>query len=342
MARILYGVSPIGLGHASRAAAVGLKLKEAGLEPIFATGGPASRFLASYGFEVRDVVTEPTPSENGGRMRYPALWYLRYWSGYRSTRSKMRSLIDSAKPEVIVGDEEFSCVALAIERGTHHALISDELELGFAQTRVSRYIEARVDAWYRDLQGRASSILVPDFGEDRGNVRFVSPVVRELSRTREEVRAGLGMDHSTKMVLLSASGSGIGRFLLDGVARAMKKLSLPGVRLVVTGPLAGTPGDGIRYLGLERDNQDFVSAADLVISTAGKSIIDEAASYGSPVIAIPIENHSEQERNAAALGFSPGDLNRLDELIPRYLGRRADPRNYHGADSIANFIKGLA
>jgi UDP-N-acetylglucosamine--N-acetylmuramyl-(pentapeptide) pyrophosphoryl-undecaprenol N-acetylglucosamine transferase len=341
LARILYGVSPIGLGHASRAAAVGLKLREKGLEPVFATGGPASGFLASYGFDVRDVVTEPTPSERGGRMRYPALWYLRYWSGYRSTRSRMESLIDSTRPEAIVGDEEFSCVSLAIERGIRHALISDELELGFAQTGVSRYVEKRVDAWYKDLQRRASSILVPDFGEDRGNVHFVSPVVRELTTTRERVRSALGVEPSRGMVLLSASGSGIGRFLLDRVVAAMKKLALPGVDLFVTGLPAGPPHDGTRYLGFQRDNQDLVSAADLVVSTAGKSIIDEAASYGSPIIAIPIENHSEQERNASALGFTHADLGRLPQLIPLHLGRRSEPRNYRGADSVTRFVQDL-
>ena len=316
MTEMLYGVSPIGLGHASRAAAVGLKLREKGLEPLFATGGNAVQFLSSYGFKVRNIVTEPTPSERNGEMRYPALWYLRYWSGYRSTRSRMESLIDETRPSLIVGDEEFSCVSIAIERGISHAMISDELELGFARSRLSRYVEKKVTAWYTGLQRQTSNLLVPDFGEDSGNLHFVSPVVRTVTRNREQVLSDLRIGPGGRMVLLSASGSGIGGFLLERVTQALGKLALPGVVLVVTGLSKGPAEDGIRYLGVERDNQDLVAAADLVISTAGKSTMDEAASFGSPIIAIPIKNHSEQERNAASLGFRPEDLNRLDQLIP--------------------------
>ena len=208
MTEILYGVSPIGLGHVSRAAAVGVKLRQAGLEPVFATGGNAAGFLTSYGFKVHDVVTEPTPSERDGVMRYPALWYMRYWSGYRSTKSKMEALVAEMKPAIIAGDEEFSSVSIAIEKGIPHAMISDELELGFATGWFSRYVEKKVAAWYTTLQGRVSSILVPDLGDDHGNVHFVSPVVRDITRTREEVRARLGIAKGERMILLSVAGAG--------------------------------------------------------------------------------------------------------------------------------------
>jgi UDP-N-acetylglucosamine--N-acetylmuramyl-(pentapeptide) pyrophosphoryl-undecaprenol N-acetylglucosamine transferase len=341
LAKILYGVSSIGFGHAARSAAIGLKLRERGLEPVFATGGNVVQFLESYGFKVHDVVAEPTPWERNGEMRYPALWYARYWLGYRSTKRRMESLIDELRPEVITGDEEFSCISVAIERQISHAMISDELELGFARGRLSRYVEKRAGAWYTDLQHRTSSLLVPDFGEDYENVHFMSPAVRAVTRSREQVMTDLAMGPGAQMILYSASGSGIGGFIFDRLIRAIEMLSPPGVVLVVTGLSEGPERPWVRYLGVQRDNQDFVAAADLVVSTAGKSTIDEAASYGSPLIAIPIKNHSEQEKNAAALGFSSEDLYHLDRLVPRYLGRRTRPLNYHGADSIAGYLQGL-
>ncbi len=338
MSEILYGVSPIGLGHASRAAAVGLKLREIGVEPVFATGGNAVQFLRSYGFNVHDVVSEPTPSERNGVMRYPSLWYIRYWFGYRSTKTRMESLIHGLRPALIVGDEEFSCVTAAIEMGIKNAMISDELDLGFARSWFARRIEVEVVSWYKALQRQASSILVPDFGDDHANLHFMSPVVRGLTRNREQVTKSLGVREDSKIVLLSASGSGIGDFLVGRVVRATANLGLKGLVLAVTGLSEGPRREWVRYLGFERDNQDFVAAADLVVSTAGKSTIDEATSYGSPIITIPIKNHAEQERNAAALGFRHADLNNLDHLIPKYLGRRTEPRRYHGADSIAVYL----
>jgi UDP-N-acetylglucosamine--N-acetylmuramyl-(pentapeptide) pyrophosphoryl-undecaprenol N-acetylglucosamine transferase len=338
---ILYAVSPIGLGHASRAAAVGLRLRERGLEPVFATGGNASEFLSSYGFAVRSIVTEPTPTERDGEMKYPALWYIRYWFGYRSTKSRMESLIEQLHPDLIVGDEEFSSISIAVKKGIPHAMISDELELGFARSRFSRYIEKKVEAWYETLQRQTSIILVPDSGEDRENIRFVGPVVRTVTRDRGAITNHLRVAPDSKLILLSASGSGIGRFLIGRSVSALGRSDLKGTVLLVSG-LAGQDSEqGVRYLGIERDNQDLVAAADLVISTAGKSTIDEALSYGSPIIAIPIRNHSEQERNARALGFRPEDLERLDVLIPKYIGRRTEPRFFGGADHIATYLEGV-
>jgi UDP-N-acetylglucosamine--N-acetylmuramyl-(pentapeptide) pyrophosphoryl-undecaprenol N-acetylglucosamine transferase len=338
---ILYGVSPIGLGHATRAVAVGLKLKERGFDIEFATGGRATSFLASYGFKVNDIVTEPTPSEKNGVMRYPALWYLKYWRGYRSTKSRMIALIDRLNPDLIVGDEEFSSVSLAVERKIKNALISDELELGFARGSVSRYIEGKVSKWYSRLQKSVSHLLVPDFGSDHGNVHFMSPVVRQVTKSRKDLLHSLGIESESRIILLSASGSGIGKFLFNSVIGAMQDLHLPNVKLVVTGLSGLNPRQDMVALDVYRDNQNLVAAADLVISTAGKSTIDEAVSTGSPIIAIPIKNHSEQERNAASLGFVHEDLFRLPELFPRRIGMRTTPRNYLGAEMVATYLANM-
>ena len=342
MTAILYGVSPIGFGHASRSAAVGLRLREMSIEPEFATGGPAVRFLASYGFKVHDVVTEPVPSESGGEMKMAALWYLRYWLGYRSTRRRMAELMARLSPGLVVGDEEFTSVSLALEKGTRHAMISDELELGFARGALARRVEARVGAWYSDLQRRASDLLVPSFGTDRANIHYVGPIVREVTKPRDAARAEHGLPLDASVVLFSASGSGIGRFLLKRSLEAFSEVCTGAEVFASAGLGEARPGAGrVRQLGTVRDNQDLVAAADLVISTAGKSTIDEAVSSGTPIIAIPIKNHAEQERNAAELGFAPGDIDRLEELIPRLMGRRTEPARYPGAGRTAEYLASL-
>lgn len=347
--RILYAVSPIGLGHASRAAAIALKARSIGRPPPieFATGGPAVDFLRSYGFAVHDVVSEPVPTEHTGEMKFATLWYLRYWFGYRSTTKRMRELVRRTEPSLIVGDEEFSSVSLAIALGIPHVMISDELELGFARGPLAREVERRVGEWYKDLQRRAAHILVPDSGKDEGNVHYISPVVREPTTSRDALRAKLGIPSVSRMIHFSSSGSGIGRFLLlrslDAYASCR---SGDDDVFAITGSSEAKSGGrwvdrGVMHLGRVRDNQDVIAASDLVISTAGKSTIDEAHSSGTPVIAIPIKNHVEQERNAAALGFSFADLERLDELVPRYWGRRTAPARYEGAERAARYILSL-
>src|SRR5207245_3364684 len=91
--------------------------------------------------------------------------------------------------------------------------------------------------------------------------------------------------------------------------------------VVVSGPkLKADPGSGVYTYGFLPNLQDYVLAADLVITTAGKGTVNEALAAGTPVIAIPPKGHAEAERNAGALGYRYEELNRLKELISYELG----------------------
>jgi UDP-N-acetylglucosamine--N-acetylmuramyl-(pentapeptide) pyrophosphoryl-undecaprenol N-acetylglucosamine transferase len=288
------------------------------------------------------VVTAPVPVESGGEMKMSALWYLRYWLGYRSTGRRMAELLTRLSPDLVVGDEEFTSVSLAVQRRVPNAMISDELQLGFARGAVAKRVEARVSEWYADLQRKVSNLLVPSFGKDAGNIHYMTPVTREVTQTREAARAEHGLPLDSSLILFSASGSGIGRFLLRRSLAAFGRVCTHSEVFATTGVADKLAGDGrVRQLGVVRDNQNLVAAADLVISTAGKSTIDECVSSGTPMIAIPIRNHVEQERNAAELGFSFGDLERLEELIPKLLGKRTAPAHYAGAQRTADYLESL-
>lgn len=343
MTLVLWGVSPIGLGHATRGVAVAQELQSRGLEVVFATGGNAVGCISSYGMKVHDFIREPVPSVRSGEMKNASFWYLQYWLGYRRSKAAMRKLIDTLEPDLVVGDEEFAGVSIALETRRRHALISDELELGFARSFIARPIERRVARWYGGLQARVSALIVPDFGNDAGNRHYVTPVVRRVTASRERVIEELSLPSGGPMVLFSMSGAGIGDSLLQNALEAFRRLRIPGAFFVIAGNW-GTrlAGGGVYDVGPVRDGQNLVAAADLVISTAGKSTLDEAASAGTPIIAIPIRNHAEQQRNAGSLGYRAEDASRLGELIAEKMGHREAPRKYDGASRAAKLLAGMA
>jgi len=337
--RVLYGVSPIGLGHATRSSAVGAELLSRGVQVVFASGGEAAEYLEGQGFATERVVEGAVPAIAGGEMKRASFWYVRYWWGYRKTKKRMGALLDRSPPDLVVGDEEFAGVSLAMERGLRHALVTDELELGFARSAAARAIESRVSRWYTRLLSEASVVIIPDFGEDSANRRHTGPIVRRVTKTRREVEEEFGLPKGGPMVLLSLSGSGAGLHLLDAAERGVKGAGLQGAFLAVSGNRgARARGERVFDLGVVEDNQNLVAAADIVISAAGKSTIDEAASAGTPIVAIPIRNHAEQERNAAALGYVAGDEDRLGELIRDRIGKRGSPRTYGGAEEASRIL----
>ena len=325
MPRILYGVSPIGLGHATRSMVLSAELQRRGAEVRFLSGGMAAEFLNNSGFSVDDVVEDPVPHVSNGEMSRVALWYVRSWIANRRTVPRTLRLLDAYRPDLVVCDEEFSGMVAAGRRGVKRVFIADELSLGFARTWVARKFEARVERWYRGLQESVDLLLVPDRGVDGGNRMFVGPIVRPITLSAAETKSKYGIPPG-RMVLFATSGSGLGRELALLVRDSLRAAGLAGVSFVVAGNRGQRiEGDGVYDLGVVPDNQNLVAASDLVVSTAGKSTIDEAAAAGTPIIVIPIRHHAEQERNAEALGYKSADASRLPQLIREKFGLRQQP-----------------
>jgi UDP-N-acetylglucosamine--N-acetylmuramyl-(pentapeptide) pyrophosphoryl-undecaprenol N-acetylglucosamine transferase len=339
--KILYGISPIGLGHATRSLAVLGHLRKEGVDVKLFSGGKAADFIQAQGIPVEDIVDDAVPRIVNGEMKWSALWYIRSWLALWKTVRRTELIFDTYKPDLVVGDEEFSGMAVAEKKGVRRVFISDELMLGFGRTWFSRKIEERVDGWYKRLQRSVDLLVIPEFGEDSGNTKYTGPVVRPSTMSPGETRKKYGLPEGN-MVLFSMSGSGIGIHLLRDVLEVIRSGAIPGAFLVVSG------NRGPRFmesnvfdLGVVDDNQNLISAADLVLSTAGKSTIDESASAGTPIITIPIKNHAEQERNAAALGYSYKSLAGLPALMKQKIGKREPPQDFRGGEVISRLLRSM-
>ena len=341
MPKILYGVSPIGLGHATRSLVVLDELKRRGADVRAFSGGKAAEFLRSQGVAVDGTVEDSGPRVNGLVMGSVSAWYVRSWLAQRRNVKRAIALVDAFSPDLVVGDEEFSGVTAAEREGVKRAFIADELDLGFARGWLAEKIEGRVARWYAHLQSSVDLLVVPERGEDGGNRRYVGPIVRPVTKTAEQTRAAYGIP-AGRFVLVSMSGSGIGRELAARTHAALKEAGLADVRTVVTGNRGEKLGDGVVDLGVVGDNQNLVACADLVVSTAGKSTIDEAVAAGTPVVVIPIRHHAEQVRNAEALGYSYEDLGRLPGIIAEKIGKRGRPVPCDGHVRAAEAILALA
>jgi len=336
--KILYGVSPVGLGHATRSLVIAEALRRQGADVRMFSGGRAAEFIRDSGVAVDDIIDDAVPRVVRGEMSRVSLWYVRSWLAQRRNVRRTEQLWSSYSPDIVVCDEEFSGIAVAEKRGKRRAFIADELKLGFARSWFAKRIERRVERWYNKLQATVDLLILPASGEEEGNRRYVGPIVRPTTMTCEDTRKKYGLPEG-KMVLVSLSGSGIGRELAEKVVSAVRAGSASDVFVAVT----GNRGDrfeeaGVHDLGIVKDNQNLIACADLVVSTAGKSTIDEAQAAGTPIVTIPIRYHAEQERNAAALGYSYANLERLNELVAAKIGRRETPREFRGEQIASRLI----
>src|SRR6266536_29541 len=173
----------------------------------------------------------------------------------------------------------------------------------FARDPLSRFVEGCGNVWLSRFARKVDLVLTAEPGPAWPNVRRIGPIVRPFSAPRERLRDDFFFRKKT--ILVTGGGTAIGEFLIGASMDAFRELNLDDVSMVVvSGPkLKVEPAPGVYTYGFLPNLHDYVLAADLVITTAGKGTINEALAAGTPVIAIPPRGHAEAERNAAALGY---------------------------------------
>lgn len=322
-----FAVHSQGLGHAARAAALarGLQRRRPGVEFLFLVGVPALDLIVSSGFDALTFPPVPDwPSEDGAIG--PAWrWYVAYARYLRIARRFLRKEADWGYYRFLLSDGEVASVRDAIRHRVPTAMVLHGLRHDFARDFPSRLLEGYGNFWFSRLARRVDLILTVEPGPAWPNVRHVGPIVRPFTASREKLREDLVFRKTT--ILVTAGGTAIGESLVREAMNAFRELRLEDATMVVvSGPrLKVKPQSGVYVYGFVPNLHDFVLAADLVITIAGKGTVNEALAAGTPVIAIPPKGHAEQERNARQLGFVPEDIRRLKELIPQRLalGRQA-------------------
>jgi hypothetical protein len=335
-----FAVHSQGLGHATRAVALarGLVERRPDLYLFFVAGSPALDLIIASGF---DALTSPPgpdwPAQDG--MIHPVWrWYIDYARYLRVARRHLRAEADWASFRFLLSDGEVAFVREALRRGVPTAMIINTVRHDFAKDLPSRLLEGYGNFWFSRIARKVDLILAADEAPAWPNVRRIGPIVRPFSAPRETLREDLFFRKKT--ILVTTGGTGIGDFLVRAAMKAFRELNQDDASMViVSGPkLKVEPAPGVYTFGFLPNLQDYVLAADLVITTAGKGTMNEALAAGTPVIAIPPKGHVEAERNAAALGYRYEDLGRLRELIPEKLALGRLPPQPVGNDEAVAYL----
>jgi UDP-N-acetylglucosamine--N-acetylmuramyl-(pentapeptide) pyrophosphoryl-undecaprenol N-acetylglucosamine transferase len=327
--------SPIGLGHATRDIAIaqffdGISLK-------FVTGNGAARLISDYGFSVNGAYVPPRFYVENGKLHGSLRWLWNYYQYYKKCKEIAQKFLNDERPRLVVTDEDFAAAVIAQQKNIPAVLITDVLQTNFIRGFGS-IIEKKMTKSMKEIIQKCDTVIVPEFGEDRENIRRVGPIVRSTSHTREELRSMFSFDKKT--ITVSVGGTDAGRFLIQKTIEACSKLKEDHELVVVSGPSLKIENKNVRNMGFVKNLHEIIYASDLVISLAGKSTIDEAKAYGTPGIFIPIKNHFEQEDNAGQEGYSFQDIFRLDSLIPEKLESQRASVHTDGAKKASGIIAG--
>jgi UDP-N-acetylglucosamine--N-acetylmuramyl-(pentapeptide) pyrophosphoryl-undecaprenol N-acetylglucosamine transferase len=336
---VLFFTSPIGLGHATRDIAIAEKLRT---DILFVSGEGASSLLTKKGFNVLDVYRPEKFIVESGELQHSFKWLMNYYSYYKRCKVIAKEILDKHNG-LIVSDEDFASIAVGEEMKRRCVLITDITETHFTSGPASM-IEKKMNKSMQKMMQACNYVIIPDVGDDKDNVRHVGPIVRQASADRDTLRRRFGFAKST--IVVSVGGTDTGRYLIEKTIEAHRRLQgreLDAELVIVSGPslkMPDSPGQ-YRNLGFVDNLHELIYAADLIISLAGRSTIDESIAYGTPGIFIPIKNHFEQEAGAARMGYKYDDIFWLESLIEEKLGRRSNAVDAGGAESAAKIISSL-
>ena len=328
MTEILFFSSPIGLGHATRDLAIINQLK-IGSCKVF-SGSSAIEFFHQNSIQAQDVYSPPRFDVIDGKLEKSLKWLWSYYRYYKRCKEISSKIISNEKPKLIISDEDFASIAIAQERKIPNIIITDILETKFI-SGFGGVIEKKMNKTMHEMLDKANRVIIPELGENQNNIIRTGPIVRKIQKNREELRDIL--DFKKKTIVLCVGGTDAGIFLINQTIEAIKKIQIDVDLVLVSGPKINKKfSDDVRNLGFVSNLHEIIFAADLVISLAGKSTIDESIVYGTPGIFIPIKGHFEQEDNAKEIGFRFEDIFNLENLIEEKLNKNRNEQQQNGVN----------
>ena len=326
--------SPIGLGHVTRDIAIVNNLEDISVN--FVTGSGAAKILKKLDCKVDDVYNPPSFNVKDGILNNQTKWLWNYYQYYKNCKNISEKILEKNNPNLIISDEDFASLNVAQNLKIPNILITDVLETKFTKGIVS-FIERKMNKSMMNIIKNCDAVIIPEEGDDQGNIKRVGPIVRKINYSREELRKKFSFNKTT--ILISIGGTNAGLFLIDKAIKAILKINQDIEIIVVSGPAISKKFLNVKNLGFIDNLHEIIFASDLIISLAGKSTIDEAKAYGIPGIFIPIKDHFEQENNAKLEGFIFEDVNRLETLILEKLEQKRNKINTNGARLASEIIK---
>ena len=328
--------SPIGLGHITRDIAISNNFQN--ITTSFVTGSVAAKILKKLEIQVNDVYHPPSFIVENGTLKNPVKWLWSYYQYYKECKNISQNMLEKDRPKVVISDEDFASLTVAQEMKIPTVLITDVLETRFTKGLAS-FIEKKMNKSMQEIIKKCEIVILPEDGETQDNIQRVGTIVRDTDYTREQLREKLLFEKKT--IVISIGGTDAGLFLIEKSLEAISKINQDIDVVLVSGPSVHKEYDNVKNLGFVDNLHEIIYAADVLISLAGKSTIDEANAYGTPAIFIPIKGHFEQEDNAKEQGFNFEDIKRLDKLILSKLEEKRNRVNTEGAKKAAKIIQSL-
>jgi pimeloyl-ACP methyl ester carboxylesterase/predicted glycosyltransferase len=338
--RALFISSPIGLGHVQRDLAIARELRKLhpDLEIDWFTVDPAARYLEREGERLhpitRRLANESRHFESvAGEHDLSAFFALRTMDEIMVNNFMTFSdLMEAEHYDLVIGDESWEvdyyyhenpelkrqpfvfltdfvgCLPMAEAEDAREAHLcadrnADDIE------HVARYPYVRDAAIF---VGNPDDVTTQPFGPGLPSIRawtdrnfsytgYALPFDPAAFADTEKLRTRLGYGPKERIAIASVGGTGVGRHLLDKIARAFPRMKreVPELRMVLVAGPRLSPDTFPRLDGLEvrpyvHNLFEHLACCDLALVQGGLSTTMELVATRRPFLSFPLRRHFEQ------------------------------------------------
>ncbi len=338
--RALFISSPIGLGHVQRDLAIARELRKLhpDLEIDWFTVDPAARYLEREGERLhpitRRLANESRHFESvAGEHDLSAFFALRTMDEIMVNNFMTFSdLMEAEHYDLVIGDESWEvdyyyhenpelkrqpfvfltdfvgCLPMAEAEDAREAHLcadrnADDIE------HVARYPYVRDAAIF---VGNPDDVTAQPFGPGLPSIRawtdrnfsytgYALPFDPAAFADTEKLRARLGYGPKERIAIASVGGTGVGRHLMDKIARAFPRMKreVPELRMVlVAGPRLSPDAfprlDGLEVRPYVHNLFEHLACCDLALVQGGLSTTMELVATRRPFLSFPLRRHFEQ------------------------------------------------
>ncbi len=315
--KVLFMTCGIGMGHISRDITLAKRLEEKNIDVAFASYGSGYEMLSKH--EKYKIFKLPDIQLYGGNgeldIKYTAKKSVNIPFIFLKSIYKEIKIIKELKPDIVIGDSHYSAPITCKILKIPCILITNELTLNFAELysdkKIIEYAENGLKGFIEGVSNQCDAIIIPDIEKSieippklRNIATFTGPFLKKdiyEIKSKKELRKKWGFHENDKIILVTVGGSTFGKKLLQIIMESAKWIKCDKI-VIVTGPQISPDfiqmSDKIVKKEFLEDIMDWMKLSDVAISLAGHNTTMELASLGIPSILLPIDNHSEQIKNA--------------------------------------------
>lgn len=334
--KVLFMTCGMGIGHVSRDIALAKKLEEKNIHIAFASYGSGYEMLLEHGKYEIYKLPDVTIYGGDGKLdiKYTAkksavIPFIFLKSIYTEFK-----IIKKIKPDLVIADSHYSAPITCRLLKIPCILITNELTLNFAELypdrKIMEFVENGLKMFIGCVSNQCNTIIIPDIVNSieippklNDITTFTGPFLkRNLAEieSKKKLRKKLGFHADDKIVLATVGGSKFGKRLLKLISDSSKWIDCDNI-IIVTGPQITSEfiqdSDKIIKKEFLEDIMEWMKISDVVISLAGHNTTMELASLGIPNILVPIDNHSEQIKNALNMEkYGISAVKNINELNP--------------------------